>query len=56
MLGLNETDLNRIKNEVNVIIHSAASVYFHLHIHDILRLNYFASQQLMEIAKSSSNV
>jgi fatty acyl-CoA reductase len=39
-LGLSEADRERIINEVDFVIHSAASISFFEHIHTLLEQNY----------------
>ena len=39
-LGMSEADRERITEEVNFVIHSAASISFFEHIHTLLEQNY----------------
>ncbi|XP_075218058.1 putative fatty acyl-CoA reductase CG5065 [Lycorma delicatula] len=47
-LGLNEKDLARLKNEANIVFHSAATVRFNERLQDALRLNTKATQNVIQ--------
>lgn len=47
-LGLNEKDLARVKNEVTVVFHSAATVRFNERLQDAVRLNTEATQNVIQ--------
>ena len=55
-LGLSYEDKEKLINEVNVIINSAASVNFDDPLQDALQINYFGSFRMLELAKQCKNL
>jgi len=47
-LGLSEQDMRRLKREVQIIIHSAASIELEADIHKTLRSNYCGTKEVRE--------
>ncbi|RZF39187.1 hypothetical protein LSTR_LSTR014673 [Laodelphax striatellus] len=55
-LGLNEKDQERLKNDVTVIFHSAATVRFNERLKDAVRLNTQATQNVMKFCRKIKNI
>lgn len=55
-LGISPEDQERIINDVDIIINSAASVNFDDPLKDALNINYFGAQRLLLLAKKCKNL
>lgn len=49
MIGLNETDMHRLLDTVNIVFHSAATVRFDQQLKDAANLNTLGSQRLFNL-------
>lgn len=56
MLGINASDLELIKNEVNHIFHSAATVSFGEKLRLAVEINVRATGDIIKIAKESKEL
>lgn len=54
--GLSESDKARIRAEVNVVFHSAATVRFNEALKDAINLNTRATQRVMEFCANIQNL
>lgn len=50
-LGLSKEDRDRIINEVDIIINSAASVNFDDPLKEALEINFFGAARILELSK-----
>lgn len=50
-LGISKQDQERIINEVDIFINSAASVNFDDPLKEALNINYFGAQRMLNLAK-----
>eukprot|EP01095_Lingulamoeba_sp_RSL-Kostka_P017255 TRINITY_DN8857_c1_g1_i1.p1 TRINITY_DN8857_c1_g1~~TRINITY_DN8857_c1_g1_i1.p1 ORF type:complete len:170 (-),score=52.38 TRINITY_DN8857_c1_g1_i1:112-621(-) len=55
-LGMSDEDLELIQNEVNVFIHSAATIEFNEPLNVALKLNVLGTLNLFKIAKKAKNL
>ncbi|BDA50523.1 probable fatty acyl-CoA reductase 1 [Coccomyxa sp. Obi] len=55
-LGLSQADRESLIEEVNFVIHSAASISFFEHIHTLLEQNYEATKKVSELALQIKNL
>ncbi len=51
-LGISETDLTILQNEVNVVFHVAATVRFDSPLREAVNINVRSTQDLLDIAKN----
>lgn len=49
MIGLNENDMHRLLDTVNIVFHSAATVRFDQQLKDAANLNTLGSQRLFNL-------
>lgn len=45
-LGISESDMSRLKGNLDICINSAASVKFNEPLHDALAINYYGSEKV----------
>lgn len=50
-VGLNEADLNKICENVNVVIHAAADIRFNVPLLDLVRSNVRGTKEILEISR-----
>lgn len=55
-LGLTTTDLRKVLSQVNIIIHSAASIGLEADVQRSLRSNYLGTQRLLTLAAQMKNL
>lgn len=55
-IGLSDSDYQRVTAETNIIIHSAADVSFDKPFQTILKINYFGSLEMLELARNCRNM
>jgi 1-acyl-sn-glycerol-3-phosphate acyltransferase/nucleoside-diphosphate-sugar epimerase len=55
-IHLPEKDLNRIKNEISVVIHSAATIGFQERLDDAIKLNVYGALAALEFSRSCPNL
>ena len=50
--GLSEADLAALRSSKKLVfVHSAASIYFTDHVHDLIRMNYGATRNVLQLAE-----
>ncbi|XP_050422287.1 fatty acyl-CoA reductase wat-like isoform X2 [Adelges cooleyi] len=55
-LGINEQYTEILKNEVNIVIHSAATVRFDEHLRKAVKINIIALQDILKISREIKNL
>ena len=49
-MGMSDSDRQRLKGNLDIVINSAASVKFDEPLHDALAINYYGSQRVQQLA------
>eukprot|EP00775_Hariotina_reticulata_P012461 gene12461-12596_t len=55
-LGLSQADAAMLQEQVDIVLHSAASIELEADIQDTLKTNYFGTAQLMQLASQMSSL
>lgn len=55
-VGINEEDLNKIRENVNVVIHAAADIRFNVPLLDLVRSNVRGTKEILEISRRIENL
>lgn len=55
-LGITEEDRNVLKNEVNIVFHSAASTNFGAHLRQAVAINLQGTEKVLQLAQEMKNI
>lgn len=55
-LGINDKDLDKLRNDVNVVFHAAAAIQFNREINSIIKLNMLGTKKIIDLAKEMKNL
>lgn len=55
-LGLSESDRTLLKRDVNVVFHSAASVFFNESIQNVINLNVLGTRRILDLCREATQL